>query len=375
MVDRFIKLSKSIIGKSEKIAVMNALEDGYLGMGKYVEIFENKLQDLMQRPVVCVANGTSALHLALQACDIKEGDEVLVQSLTYVASFQAISATGAKPIACDINPETLSIDIKDAESKITNNTKAIMPVHYSGAIENYEEIYKLARSANIRVIEDAAHAFGTVYKKKIVGSFGDVVCFSFDGIKNITSGEGGCVVSSDLNIIEKVKDARLLAIRKETESRYASKRKWDFNVEQQGWRFHMSNIMAAIGIAQLSRLEEFSIKRKKLAKEYDRLLKGNSKIKIFNRNYEDVMPHIYCVLLHSNVNRDELRNYLLKRGIETGIHYKPNHYLSFYKNSSKEILSQTDSIYPRLLTMPLHPDIEIIDIKYIVESVNSFFDL
>ncbi len=374
MIHKHIRLSKSVIGDLEKEAVLDALEDGYLGMGKFVEHFEKSLSELMSRPVVCVANGTSALQLALQACGINKGDEVLVQSLTYVASFQAITATGAKPIACDIDPKSLTIDVNDAKSKITNKTKAIMPVHFSGSIDNYEEIYELANEANIRVIEDAAHAFGTKYKNKIVGSFGDIVCFSFDGIKNITSGEGGCIVTSDLNILEKVKDSRLLGISKETESRFASKRKWDFNVDNQGWRYHMSNIMAAIGISQLKRLEEFSNKRKILAKEYDHLFQNNKNITTFNRNYEDVMPHIYCVLLQTNIKREDLRKYLLEKGIETGIHYKPNHLLNYFRDSTNVFLTQTDIIYPKLLTLPLHPEIELNEVKYIVDSLNEYFN-
>ena len=179
-------------------------------MGKHVQKFEQELQSIFNRPVSCVVNGTAALHLALQACGIDAGDEVLVQSITYLASFQAITASGATPIPCDINLSTLTIDLEDAKKKITPRTKAIMPVHYAGDLEDYDGIYNLAQDFNLRVIEDAAHAFGGKINGKYIGSFGDIVCFSFDGLKNITSGEGGCVTTNDLNIINKIKDARLL---------------------------------------------------------------------------------------------------------------------------------------------------------------------
>ena len=148
------------------------------------------------RPTVCVSNGTAALQLAVQCCDIGPGDEVLVPSLTFVASFQAISATGAKPVACDIRIENGILDWRDAERRLTSRTKAVMPVHYASAVWDLAGISAFAqKKMGLRVIEDAAHAFGTLVDGKRVGSFGDVACFSFDGIKNITSGEGGCIVT------------------------------------------------------------------------------------------------------------------------------------------------------------------------------------
>ena len=164
-----IRLSKSLLSVDEKKAVNKVLEDGYLGMGKYVGLFEENLKNLLKREAVCVVNGTAALQLALQACDIGKGDEVLVQSITYLASFQAISAVGAVPIPCDVEANSLTLNIKDAKNKITKKTKAIMPVHYAGHIGKYNEIYDLAKKNNLRVIEDAAHAFGTKEGNKLVG--------------------------------------------------------------------------------------------------------------------------------------------------------------------------------------------------------------
>ena len=183
-----IRLSKSSIGEAEKQAVVRVLDNEYLGMGTEVKQFEEELTKFFGRPAVCVVNGTAALHLSLQAAGVSQGDEVLVQSLTYVASFQAISATGARPIACDVDVETLCLDWRDAEKRLTTRTKAVMPVHYAGGVGALDEIYAFAGQHGLRVIEDAAHAFGTEYQGKKVGGFGDIACFSFDGIKNITSG-------------------------------------------------------------------------------------------------------------------------------------------------------------------------------------------
>ena len=228
--NRLIRLSKSILSEIEKDAVKKVLDEGYLGMGNNVKIFENNLSVLLKRPVVTVVNGTAALHLALQSCGIGKDDEVWYNQLPTLASFQAISASGAKPIPCDINLDTFTIDIEDARKRLTSKTKAIMPVHYGGELGNYQQIYDFAKEYGLRVIEDAAHAFGTVRNNQIVGSFGDIVCFSFDGIKNITSGEGGCIVSDDENVLSYARDARLLGVQNDTEKRFQSKRSWDLKL-------------------------------------------------------------------------------------------------------------------------------------------------
>ncbi len=194
---RNIRLSKSCIGQEEIDAVTDVLKREYLGMGIDVHKFEDDLKEFFGRDVTLVNTGTAALHLACQGIGLKEGDEVLVQSLTYVACFQAIRATGATPIACEVTDDTLTIDLEDAERKVTPRTKAIMPVHYAGQAGDLDAVYAFAKKHNLRVIEDASHGFGTIYKGRKIGSFGDVACISMDGIKNITSGEGGMIITDD----------------------------------------------------------------------------------------------------------------------------------------------------------------------------------
>jgi len=364
-----IRLSKSSIGDAEKEAVIGVLEREYLGMGKEVQHFEEQLTDYFGRTAVCVVNGTSAIHLALQGCGIGPGDEVLVPSLTYVASFQAISATGAKPIPCDIDDKTLLFDCNDAAKRITANTKAIMPVHYSGGVGNLDQIYQFAKNNSLRVIEDAAHAFGTTYNGVRVGGFGDIACFSFDGIKNITSGEGGCIVTDDEEVLKSIRDSRLLGVEKDTEKRYSGQRSWEFDVTTQGWRFHMSNVMAAIGIAQLKRFDETALKRQKLAKLYDRLLQGSNRVEPLTRDYDTVVPHIYVVRILGLKNRQELQSELLEQNIQTGVHYQPNHFLSFYRDNITLPLPVTELVYEQILTLPLHSDLSESDVAQVVSSL------
>jgi len=365
-----IKLSKSCIDSKEKEAVLRVLNDEYLGMGDSVKKFEEKLSLYLSNNVSCVSSGTAALQLALEACGIKRNDEILVQSLTYVASFQAISATGAIPVACDIDDKSLTICLKDAKKKLSNKTKAIMPVHYSGGVGNLSSIYKFAKKNNLRVIEDAAHAFGTEYNSKKVGSFGDIICFSFDGIKNITSGEGGCVVSSNQEVINYVNDSRLLGIEKDSEKRYLSERSWSFNVKNQGWRYHMSNLNAAIGLEQLKKVNKFFKIRKSLAKRYDANFLKSKYISSISRNYDEVVPHIYPLRIMKKFNREELRSYLLKKNIQTGLHYQPNHFLDkFFKK--KLTLPVTERIFNQIITLPLHPDLNLKDIDYISKTLKD----
>lgn len=368
---KLIRLSKSCLSGSEKMAVMGVLDREFLGMGEEVRQFETALSDFFKRPAVCVSNGTAALQLALESVDIGYGDEVLVPSLTYVASFQAIAATGAKPVACDVRSKDLILDWRDAAKRITKNTKAIMPVHYSGGVGNLDEIYTFAEKYGLRVIEDAAHAFGTVFDSKLIGSFGDIACFSFDGIKNITSGEGGCVVTDDIKVLSRIRDSRLLGVMSDTEKRYTGQRSWEFSVSAQGWRYHMSNIMASIGLEQLKRFPEMLAIRQSLAKEYDNQLKGHPRIHVIEHDYSNVVPHIYVIQISGLTDRQRLQESLSMQGIQTGIHYQPNHRLDYFKQSNAIQLPVTEKVFNEILTLPLHVDLTVSDIKYVSQALKE----
>ncbi|WP_292468825.1 DegT/DnrJ/EryC1/StrS aminotransferase family protein [Methanolobus sp.] len=365
---RSIRLSKSVIGEEEKKAVSNVLDSEYLGMGRDVQLFEKNLTSFFRREAVCVNTGTSALHLALQALGVGPGDEVLVQSLTYVASFQAISATGARPVPCEIDSGSITLDVNDAKKRLTEHTRVVMPVHYAGGMGDLDEIYDFALENGLRVVEDAAHAFGCSYKGKKVGSFGDIACFSFDGIKNITSGEGGAIVTDDDEILQKVRDARLLGVEKDTHKRYSGERSWDFDVKMQGWRYHMNNIMAAIGNEQLKKFPVFAEKRKELMKRYYHHLLNLDSIELLNHDPDYIVPHIFVIKLKKH-DRARVREYLEMVGIQTGVHYKSNHHLSFYSN--EVLLPVTDEISSQLLTLPMHPDLTLSDVDYICTQLKS----
>jgi dTDP-4-amino-4,6-dideoxygalactose transaminase len=365
-----IRLSKSSISQAEKDAVSDVLEKEYLGMGEEVKLFEEEIKAYLKtdHEVVCVNTGTSALHLSLSALGIGTGDEVLVPSLTYVASYQAISALNAKPISCEIDPNTLFLDIVDVKQKITKNTKVIMPVHYASSSKGMEEVYKLAKEFNLRVVEDAAQAFGSKRDSQTVGQDGDIICFSFDGIKNITSGEGGAILSRDKKFIDKIKDTRLLGVEKDTDKRYKKERSWDFDVKEQGFRFHMSNIMAAIGRVQLTRLDEFASKRKLIASHYLNQLKEIHQIQFLAFDYDEIVPHIFVIKAQQ---RDQLRDYLITNNIECGVHYKPNHMHTKY--ASEHTLPITEEVYETILTLPCHFDLTQDELNRVTQTIEKFY--
>jgi dTDP-4-amino-4,6-dideoxygalactose transaminase len=370
-----MRLARSIVGEREVEAVSRVLlEDGYLGMGKEVKAFEEEIAAYLGVPashVACVNSGTAAVHLAVAAA-VEPGDEVLVQSLTYVATYQAITAAGAVPVACEVQADTVTLDLADAARRLTPRCKAVMPVHYASFPEGLDEVYQFAATHGLRVIEDAAHAFGCTCRGRRIGSFGDVACFSFDGIKNITSGEGGAVVSTDEALLARVRDARLLGVENDTEKRFCGQRSWEFDVHRPGYRYHMSNVFAAIGRTQLARLDsEFAPRRIALARQYRRRLGPVPGIALLRTDLGPVVPHLMPVRVLDG-RRDELSAALNREGMQCGIHYKPNHLLSLFGGGAVR-LPVTERLYQELLSLPLHPGLSDADVDAVCEAIIRFF--
>ncbi len=367
-----LRLSRSIVGEAEAEAVRRVLvEDGYLGIGAETRRFEEELAAWLgvERWQIITANtGTAALTLAVDSLlpdhhTGRRSPKILVPSLTFVASFQAITAAGCRPVACDVLPETGTIDLADAEKRLDGDVIAIMPVHYASNPWQIDEVYDFARRKGLRVIEDAAHAFGCRHQDKKIGSFGDLICFSFDGIKNITCGEGGCMVAFDRQCAARAADARLLSVEGDTQSRFAGTRTWDPDVKRQGWRFHLSNIMAAIGRVQLSRLDgEFIPARRALCDRYAQGLAGLADLRLLRTDPRDfIVPHILPVRIR-NGRKDAFKAALAAQDIPTGVHYKPNHWLTFFRESWQLPLPACEQLFGELVTLPLHPGLSMEDV-------------
>lgn len=368
-----IKVSRGCVGSEELEAVGKAFEYGYFGLAHTVAAFEDALKAYIGVPdVMAVNSGTSALHVALDALGIGKGDEVIVPSLTFVAAFQAVTLTGATPVACDVDPDTLSMDMADAESRITPRTKALMPVHYAGNACDLDGLYALAHRRELRIVEDAAHAFGSTYQGRKIGSRGDLVCFSFDSIKNITCGEGGAVVSHDPRLAIRLRQKRVLGIERGATGPTRSKdTDWQFQVVTQGFRYHMSNINAAIGLAQLGKADSFIFRRRAICRKYDRAFGEIARLRLLRIDYDEAAPHIYVVRVRDG-RRDGLRRHLTAAGIETGINYIPNH-LHPYFSQRGLTLPRTEQAYQEIVTLPLHCGLSDGDVDHVIDQVGIFF--
>ncbi|HLK12658.1 MAG TPA: DegT/DnrJ/EryC1/StrS family aminotransferase [Candidatus Binatia bacterium] len=367
-----IKVSRACVGEEERAAVAAALGEGYFGLGPRVAEFEAALAArLGVEHVVATSSGTAALHLALEALDLAAGDEVIVPSLTFVGCFQAIVAAGAVPVACDVDPETLCADVADVRRRIGPRTRAIMPVDYAGAPCDLDALLAVAAERGLRVVEDAAHAFGSRRGARPVGGAGDLVCFSFDSIKNVTCGEGGAVVCRDAAAAERVRRQRVLGVDRGAQAGARwQERRWEFAVRERGFRYHMSNLNAAIGLAQLAKLERFVARRRALCRRYDRALAGVPGLRPLALDRDGIAPHIYVVRVAGG-RRDALMAHLRAHGIETGINYVPNHRHPLFCRPGVR-LPVTERAAAEILTLPLHCGLADADVDRVAERVGAF---
>ena len=263
------------------------------------------------------------------------------------------------------------IDMGDAAKRLTPRTKAIMPVHYASDSQGMDAVYAFAVANNLRVVEDAAHAFGCRREESKIGASGDVICFSFDGIKNITAGEGGAVVTGDKSLVNRIRDARLLGVEKDTEKRFEGKRSWRFEVQHLGYRFHMSNLMAAIGREQIKKLPNFADHRNKCVSRYRTELICLEGLRFLDLEYASIISHIFPVRV-LNGRRDQLMDYLQDREIECGLHYQPNHMLNLFASNYQ--LPVVEMLADQLLSLPLHADLTQDQQTMVIREVLGFFN-
>ena len=365
-------IARPNVGAEELKNIEKVFKTRWLGMGSFVYEFEKKIEAYLDvKYAVAVNTGTTAIHIALSSIGVGPNDEVIVPSLTFVGSIQPIINLGAKPVFCEIEPDTLNIDIEDARRRITRKTKAIIAIHYGGMPCNMDALLGIARMHKIKIVEDAAHAFGSFYKGRKIGSFGDVACFSFDPIKNITCGEGGCVTTNNTKLAQILRRKRLLGITKDTWMRYKNKRSWFYEVITEGYRYHMSNINAAIGLAQFKKVKNFIEKKKSITREYDRFFRNIKGIELLKRNYAESAPFNYTIKI--NKNRDGFIQYMQKRNISIGINYIPNHIQPFFKKY-KTKLPVTDRVWKEIASLPLYYDMSANEIKKVKNLVKNFVE-
>ena len=364
------------IGEDTKKHLEDALNVGWLGMGASTKEFEDRISEflnLKDRFVVTTNTGTSALHIALRVANIGPGDEVITPSFNYVADHQAIKMTGADVVMCDVKEDNLGMDYEKAEKLITDKTKAIIPLHFAGIPCNQKEIFEMAEKYDLRVIEDAMHAFGTTINNKKIGSYGDITCFSFDPVKIITSIDGGCVVVNTKEEAERLQKLRLLGVDKDTTERYKNKRAWDYDVTSEGYRYHLTNIMASVGISQIKKINTFITNRQKICQEYNQAFKEINSVKIPQSDFSNVSPFIYSLRV-LNGKREKLIKHLQDFDIDVGIHFIPVHKHSYFKNCRRSDMTITEQVVEEILTLPLHSNMKNKFVQRVIDGVITFFN-
>jgi perosamine synthetase len=370
---KLIPVQRPYLDQKELDAVNAVFRSRWLGMGSVTQAFERELCEFLgAKHVIAVSTGTAALHLALDVLNLKPGDEVIVPSLAFVSTVQAILAARANPVFCEVDENTLNMDMDDAIRRITGRTKAIMPVHFGGVVCQMEKLLALAGDRPITIVEDAAHAFGSAYKGKMAGTIGDINCLSFDPIKNITCGEGGAVVTDDDELANRVLPKRNVGISTDAWSRLGKKQPWFYEVVTQGYRYHLSNMNAAIGIQQLKRSHEFKAKKQTIVKSYDESFKSVDGLKLIRHPIEETFPFFYVIRV-LNKRRDALIGHLKEMGIATSVHYIPNH-LHPLCAKFRVPLAITERLYDEILTLPLYFEMSDGDVGRVIEGVLSFFE-
>jgi dTDP-4-amino-4,6-dideoxygalactose transaminase len=352
----------------------DAFDAGWLGMGASTKEFEDRIAaylGLEDRYVVATNTGTAALHIALLAAGVGPGDEVITPSFNYVADHQAITMTGAQVVMCDILEENFGIDCDKAASVITPRTKAIIPLHFSGIPCKIADVYELAKRHNLRVVEDACHSFGSTVNQKKIGSFGDIAAFSFDPVKIITSIDGGCVVVSKESEVTDLHHFRLLGVDKDTTERYKNRRAWEYDVVSPGFRYHLTNIMASVGISQIKRVDEFIESRRTVCKAYNEAFSEFDAVRVPQTDFEHVSPFIYSLRV-LNGRREAFVQHMNEREIDVGIHFVPVHKHTYFSGSRRSDMSITDRIVEEVVTLPLHSNMKPEFVERVIEGVESF---
>jgi dTDP-4-amino-4,6-dideoxygalactose transaminase len=368
-----IPVFKPWIGVDTARAAVDALDLGWLGMGSYVKEFEEsvaRVLDLRTGHVVAVNTATSALHLAMLLAGVEPGDEVITPSFNNIADFQAIRAAGGEPVFCDIREDSLAIDVEKAQALVSPKTKAIIGTDYAGVPCELEGLADLARRHGIKFIHDASHSIGSRHRGRPIGDIGDYVIFSFDPVKVITCIDGGAILVRSSEEVARLHRYRLLGMDQAASQMYTNNRAWTYDVATEGFRYHLANLHAAIGLTQLKRLDDFVTTRQWACREYNRLLKGAEWITIPQTDWVDAAPMLYYVRVHGG-RRDGLISGLKARGIGTGIHWIPGHRFSFFKNCRHGDLSVTNRVGDEIVTLPLHSYMTADTVHAVVDGIQQ----
>ena len=383
MIKRNIAFHKTHITEDEINAVVDALRSGWTTMGPKTVEFERMFASYIFKDVnspiiyntefvhaISLNSATAALHLALKSIGIKEGDEVILPTNTFVATAEVVTYFNAIPVLCDIEYDTHNMNVSKLENLITDKTKAIIPVHFAGQPCDMDEIMDMAIKYKLKVIEDAAHALPSFYKGRRIGLIGDITCFSFYATKTMSTGEGGMAVTNNSEYAKKIRINRLHGISKDAWDRYSDKGNWYYEVVDNGNKYNTTDMNSALGIEQLKKLEQMNERREKIATMYSKAFLNNKNIVIpFIKDDRETSWHLYVIKVK---NRNKNINKLKDLGVSTSVHFIPVHKHPYYKNTYKYDNNDypiANKVYEESISLPIYPDLSDDEVKYIIETV------
>ncbi|MFN8672194.1 MAG: DegT/DnrJ/EryC1/StrS family aminotransferase [Candidatus Sericytochromatia bacterium] len=375
----FLPFHQYSFGEEEKNAVMKALDSGWITTGPKTKEFEANFSEYIGcKHSIALNSCTAGLHLSLVANNIKQGDEVLVPALTFTATSNVVVHCGATPILVDIEEDTLNIDIKKIEEKITKNTKAIIPVHIAGQPCKMDEITEIAKKHNLIIIEDAAHATESFYKNQKIGNISPITNFSFYATKNLCTAEGGMLTTNDDKLAEKIRVLSLHGLSKDAWKRYSNEGYKHYDVIHAGYKYNMTDIQSSMGIEQLKKIEGFLEIRNKHKQIYDNFIKDIPFVApLYEIDNIRHARHLYIVKIDIdklNITRDELMNLMIAENIGVSVHFIPIHFHSFYKENfgiKLEDLPVATKMGNSILSLPFYPKMKEKDIFYVCSKLNE----
>jgi dTDP-4-amino-4,6-dideoxygalactose transaminase len=369
-----IPVFKPLLEDEEQAAVTEAIANGWLGMGAFVGQFEAALKELLEaedRHVVAVSTGHAALHLALLLAGVGPGDEVITPSFNNIADFQAIIATGAEPVFCDIDDQTLCLVPEAVDALVGPKTRAVIAMDYACHTADHEALASVAGRHGLRVVHDAAHALGSRRNGRMIGSASDVAIFSFDPVKTITTIDGGALVVRSSEEVAALHEMRLIGMGQPATVMYENRRAWTYDVKGLGFRYHLANLHAALGLAQLAKFSRIAKSRVETFAMYQRDLRDLPWLQVPDTSLSETVPFIFYVRVPAAV-RDELRSHLSSLGVDTGIHWQPGHWFTRFADCRQGDLSVTERAGREILTLPFHSAMPEATIQRVVDGVRSF---
>ncbi len=382
--NKFLNYGRQFIDDDDIQCVVETLRSNFLTQGPKVREFEEALCDYTEaKYCVCVANGTAALHLSVAALEIEKGMEGITSPITFMASSNSLVYNGLIPRFVDIDPKTYLIDIKKTENTLTDKTRVIIPVHFTGQPVDMEKLSDIAKNRNVHIIEDAAHAIGSKYLDGTrVGNcqHSSMTIFSFHPVKTITTGEGGAITTNDETLYQKLLELRSHGITKATNKLTTNPGPWYHEMHMLGFNYRLTDIQAALGKSQLKKLDEFIKRRREIVAKYNEPFR---KIEWLATPYEQDNVysafHLYVVQINFELikkSRKQVMEILFEKGIGTQVHYIPVYRQPYYQDNYSLNINEypkSEHYYNQCLSLPLYPDLKDEDVDYIIQSIKELF--